>query len=164
LNYKRIVGIYLITRKNVLSKDEPEFYIGKSNNIKEGIFGRLNEHCNNSIPTQKIDKSIKEYGVSAFTFEILEELKGKNKKIDKREQFWIKKFIDQYGEKKLYNSTIGGIKGSTRISKNLNVIDKKVINKIKEILNKELDFSIYLLAEKFNLKWTDIVTIRKPFV
>lgn len=162
--YPRVAGIYLIRRKNVEKTDKPEFYIGKSNRVHGGIFMRLNEHVRHFAPTQRIDIDIKKHGVINFTFEILEVLSGRNKQIDEREQFWIREYINKYGETKLYNMTLGGVKGSTRVNVTHSKVDSSLRKQINEIFEKEIDFSIYLIAEKFDLLWSEVVNIRKPII
>ena len=160
---KRLVGIYLIRRKDVSETDEPEFYIGKSNS-RGGIFQRFNEHCTAAAPVQRIDIEINRLGVKQFTFEILETLNGKKKDIDAREQFWINKYIELHGESKMYNGTSGGVEGAKSINKEHKAMTNDIKKKIKKIFKGSIDYSIYLIAEHYNLLWSEVVEIRKTLI
>lgn len=103
-----IKGIYLITRKITDSDSEPIYYIGQAKNI----FERFHGHCEKNGSTE-IDIAIAKYGITSFTFEILEEVKNQDNR-DKREKEFIKKYIDKYGVDKLYNRQTGGKKGQKK--------------------------------------------------
>ena len=79
-----MIGIYKITEI-----DNPNmFYIGKSNNIKR----RFKEHQQKTYEWSRIpfDGYIKEKGIEAFTYEILEECSIE--KLSERERYWTDKF------------------------------------------------------------------------
>ena len=79
-----MIGIYKITEI-----DNPNmFYIGKSNDIKR----RFKEHQQKTYEQSRIpfDKYIKEKGIEAFTYEILEECSIE--KLSEREKYWTDKF------------------------------------------------------------------------
>ena len=101
-------GIYVITN-NINNKK----YIGKSCNLNR----RLRHHQvdtfnpNSMEYNTVIHKAIRKYGVSNFSFEILEECKEED--LDSREIYWIKKY-KTYG--KGYNMTYGG-EGKSKIDK-----------------------------------------------
>lgn len=97
-----IKGIYLITRKITNNNKEPIYYIGQARNI----FERFQGHCKNGCQSG-IDTAIRKYGVTSFSFEILEIVK-KQVDRDKREKEIIQKYIQKYGENMLYNKQTGG--------------------------------------------------------
>lgn len=79
-----MIGIYKITEI-----DNPNmFYIGKSNDIKR----RFKEHQQKTYEQSRIpfDGYIKEKGIEAFTYEILEECSIE--KLSERERYWTDKF------------------------------------------------------------------------
>ena len=79
-----MIGIYKITEI-----DNPNmFYIGKSNDIKR----RFKEHQQKTYEQSRIpfDRYIKEKGIEAFTYEILEECS--TEKLSERERYWTDKF------------------------------------------------------------------------
>lgn len=92
-----MIGIYKIT-----NKINNHCYIGQSRNIAE----RWENHIYNSQDEKNksynypLYQSFRKYGVSNFTFEVLEECKIDN--LNNRETYWI----DYY--KPEYNQTIGG--------------------------------------------------------
>lgn len=79
-----MIGIYKITEI-----DNPNmFYIGKSNDIKR----RFKEHQQKTYEQSRIpfDRYIKEKGIEAFTYEILEECSTET--LSERERYWTDKF------------------------------------------------------------------------
>ena len=93
-----MIGIYKITEI-----DNPNiFYIGKSNDIKR----RFKEHQQKTYEQSRIpfDKYIKEKGIEAFTYEILEECSIE--KLSEREKYWT----DKFGATKSGNKFDGGLR------------------------------------------------------
>ena len=97
-----MVGIYKVT-----NKINGKVYIGQSINIK----ARWTKHRNNPFNPESEQynspfyKAIRKYGLSNFTFEILEEIHKED--LDKREIYWIS-FYDSNNPEKGYNLTPGG--------------------------------------------------------
>lgn len=145
----RIKGIYLIKRINDIEGNEPHYYIGLSDNTA-GIFERLNQHCCNN--DQYIDKAIQKYGVTNFSFRILEIVSSKQMK--ECETKWINFYKKKYGTNQLYN-----------ISKTINVNptkpSKEVRKVIKQLFEKDLGRSIYAITDKYNIGWKEVCNIRK---
>ena len=78
-----MIGIYKITEI-----DNPtNFYVGKSNNIQR----RFKEHQTKTYEQSRIpfDNEIKEKGIDAFTYEILEECSVEE--LSEKEKYWINK-------------------------------------------------------------------------
>lgn len=103
-------GIYMITH-NVGG----EYYIGQSKNI----FSRWSEHFRHAEANKSnsiLYKAIKKYGITAFSFKILE-LCNENE-LDEKEKF----YIALYESTKYFNYNIqeGGVGGSSPGSKNHN--------------------------------------------
>lgn len=91
-----MVGIYKIT--NLINN---KMYIGQSTNIQE----RWEEHKFYSSKEQTaIQQAFKKYGISNFSFEVIEECP--KEKLDEREIYWIQ-FYDTYNNG--YNLTKGGM-------------------------------------------------------
>lgn len=151
-----IKGIYLITRKTTDSDSEPIYYIGQAKNI----FERFHGHCRRNGNTG-IDAAIKKYGTTSFTFEILEEVKKQDCR-DKREKEYIKKYIEEYGEDKLYNRQTGGKKGQKGINKDRQIADNDIRKKIKKIFEQDIGYSVNLIAEHFDVNGLTVIYIRKP--
>ena len=80
---KKIIGIYKITEK----ENPKNFYIGKSNDIQR----RFKEHMQKSYSQSRIpfDGYIKEKGIDAFKYEVIEECELEV--LNDREQYWIEK-------------------------------------------------------------------------
>jgi group I intron endonuclease len=148
----------LIERINVVQNDkEPQYYIGKSNDI----FNRLAQHCDGN--EQFIDKEIKKKGITNFNFKILEVVK---KEADRniKERFYIDSYIEKFGEKRLYNNESGGDKGKKRINKERVTLSNEVKKEIKTLFEEDLGRSIYTVAEKYDIHWKDVCDIRKPLL
>ena len=95
--YRKFCGIYVVT--NTVTGQQ---YVGQSKNI--GI--RWLQHLANSLNSKKLEKlyeAIREYGITCFSFQILEECKKED--LREREKFWIAE-LDTYNTG--YNSTLGG--------------------------------------------------------
>lgn len=91
-----MTGIYKIT--NLINN---KIYIGQSTNIQK----RWEDHKFYSSKYQTaIQQAFKKYGISNFSFEVLEECP--KEKLDEREIYWIK-FYDSYNNG--YNLTKGGM-------------------------------------------------------
>ncbi len=158
MKYKYLKGIYLIERINNINNNEPIYYIGQSNNL----FTRLQYHFSN-LNNQEIDKAINKYGIESFIFKILK-IEDSQKQRDILEKYYINNYINKYGINKLYNRTDGGKENQHLINQERDIINKNIKNEIINILNKTIDYSIYLLAEKFNLNFQEIINIRKPLL
>ena len=90
-----MIGIYKIT-----NRINNKCYIGQSINIER----RWKEHINDDIKLDRaIGKAFKKYGISNFTFEIIEQCS--EEKLDEREIFWIQ-YYNSYANG--YNMTLGG--------------------------------------------------------
>ena len=78
-----MIGIYKITEK----ENPKMFYVGKSNDIER----RFKEHKTKTYEQSRIpfDGYIKEKGIDAFTYEILEECKIEE--LSEREKYWVNK-------------------------------------------------------------------------
>lgn len=93
-----MIGIYKITEK----ENPKMFYVGKSNDIER----RFKEHKTKTYEQSRIpfDGYIKEKGVDAFTYEILEECKVEE--LSKKEKYWI----DKLNAKASGNKFEGGLR------------------------------------------------------
>lgn len=151
-------GLYLIQR--IINKDngEPIFYIGQSNNL----FKRLEAHCNYS-GIQEIDLAIQKYGIESFSFTILK-IENKQKQRDILEKQFISEFINKYGNDKIYDRSNGGKNKQQLINQDRTIINKNDQIEIINLLDKNIDYSIYLLAERFNLNYQLVINIRKPLL
>jgi len=148
---RNIKGIYLIQRVNVQeNKEEPLYYVG----LAVDIFDRWKQHCNGN--KQHIDKSIQKNGCLNFIFKILEEV---TKEIDLKgcETKWINFYKENFSEKLMFN-----INETSNI--NPHKIDTNIKTEIKKLFEEEIGRSIYAISEKYNLKWKDITSIRKPLL
>lgn len=78
-----MIGIYKITEK----ENPKMFYVGKSNDIER----RFKEHKTKTYEQSRIpfDGYIKDKGIDAFTYEILEECKIEE--LSEREKYWVNK-------------------------------------------------------------------------
>jgi group I intron endonuclease len=157
--YERIKGIYLITRKVNQDNGEPVFYIGQADNI----FDRFNSHCTITSPSSRVDKAIKELLPSSFSFEILEEVSGQDKR-DLKEQEYIAMFSRTYSEASLYNNQSGGKKGSTAINLAARKMDAELRKKIKAVFKGDISYSVYLIAEQYGVQWKEVCDVRKPLL
>lgn len=150
-------GIYLIRRTNLIENpDDPIYYIGQSIDI----FVRLENHFT-SPNGQEIDRAIAKNGIKNFECSILDTAESARDR-NRLEREWIKTYSNKYGESKLYNRTEGGKDANTKINEDREVIPRDIKNKIFDIFNECIDFPIYLIAEKFNLHFSDVINIRKP--
>lgn len=89
-----MIGIYKITNQ-INNKS----YIGQSIHIEQ----RWEEHLYKSSQCSLLKYALHKYGVSNFTFEIIEECKQEN--LNEREQYWIQ-YYDSFNNG--YNLTMGG--------------------------------------------------------
>lgn len=116
--------------KNKISK---KMYIGKTT---ETLNRRKNTHINNAFNHNKktvFYDALRSYGIDAFEWGVLEEVKDKSI-INEKECYWIKKHKTHYIDGgKGYNMTIGGDGGRTydQTGRKLN---KKSIDKMKNSL------------------------------
>jgi group I intron endonuclease len=93
-----MIGIYKITEK-----DNPSmFYVGKSNDIER----RFSEHKTKTYEQSRIpfDGYIKEKGVNAFIYEVLEECKIEE--LNEKEKYWV----DKLNAKSSGNKFDGGLR------------------------------------------------------
>lgn len=150
-------GIYLIRRTNLTENPkDPIYYIGQSIDV----FVRLENHFT-SPNGQEIDRAIAKNGIKNFECSILD-IAEAAKDRNRLEREWIKTYSNKYGENKLYNRTEGGKDANIKINEDREIISREIKNKIFNIFNKCIDFPIYLIAEKFNLHFSDVINIRKP--
>ena len=93
-----MIGIYKITEK----ENPKMFYVGKSNDIER----RFKEHKTKTYEQSRIpfDGYIKEKGIDAFTYEILEECSIEE--LNKREKYWV----DKLNAKTSGNKFEGGLR------------------------------------------------------
>lgn len=93
-----MIGIYKITEK----ENPKMFYVGKSNDIER----RFKEHKTKTYEQSRIpfDGYIKEKGIDAFTYEILEECSIEE--LSEREKYWI----DKLNAKASGNKFEGGLR------------------------------------------------------
>ena len=95
--YGKFCGIYLVT--NMITGEQ---YIGQSRNI--GV--RWLQHLGNSLKSSKTERlyeAVRRYGITNFSFQILEECDKKD--LNEREKYWICE-LDTYNTG--YNRTLGG--------------------------------------------------------
>ena len=99
-------GIYKIT--NITNNKS---YIGKSSNIEERWNYHLNRYNNIKEYNKPLYRAFRKYGISNFSFEILEELENNYDIVsNEREKYWIQYYNTfNFG----YNATIGGDGGLT---------------------------------------------------
>ena len=93
-----MIGIYKITEK----ENPKMFYVGKSNDIER----RFKEHKTKTYEQSRIpfDGYIKEKGIDAFTYEILEECSIEE--LNEREKYWV----DKLNAKASGNKFEGGLR------------------------------------------------------
>ena len=93
-----MIGIYKITEK----ENPKMFYVGKSNDIER----RFKEHKTKTYEQSRIpfDGYIKEKGIDAFTYEILEECSIEE--LSEREKYWV----DKLNAKASGNKFEGGLR------------------------------------------------------
>lgn len=156
--YNIIKGIYLITRKVAQNDGEPLYYIGQAKNI----FERFQEHCENGCQSG-IDAAINKYGITSFSFEILEIVKRQADR-DKREKAIIKEYIEKYRENMLYNRQTGGKQGYKQINTDRQKDDNDIRRKIREIFKQDMGYSVDLIAEHFHVDGLTVIKIRKPLL
>ena len=148
-----MIGIYKITEK----ENPKMFYVGKSNDIER----RFKEHKTKTYEQSRIpfDGYIKEKGIDAFTYEILEECSIEE--LSEREKYWV----DKLNAKASGNKFEGGLRdvvGShnpnakltedlAKVSKVLGGIQNNQIgnNEIKK-LKDEITYLKYQLNNKDN--------------
>lgn len=90
-----MIGIYKITKIS-----NGKSYIGQSNDIQRRFKEHQQKGASSRIP---LDIAIQKYGISAFTYEVLEECPLN--KLNEREQYWIA-YYDTCNNG--YNCSIGG--------------------------------------------------------
>ena len=95
-----MVGIYLIR-----NKIDNKVYIGQSVDLKRRIQTHKCKLKNNKHRNIYLQNSFNKYGGKNFEFIIIEECLGKE--LDKKEQYWIKKF-DSMNREKGFNRESGG--------------------------------------------------------
>jgi group I intron endonuclease len=150
---ERIIGVYLIERINKSEPEKPHYYVGLSDNT-DGIFERLRQHCCNN--QQYIDKAIQKYGITNFSFRILERVSS-SKQLKECETKWINFYKEKYGANQLYNI-------SETSNTNPTIISKEVRKKITSLFEDDLGRSIYAITEKFNIDWEEVREIRKKLL
>lgn len=143
-----MIGIYKITEK----ENPKMFYVGKSNDIER----RFKEHKAKTYEQSRIpfDGYIKEKGIDAFTYEILEECKIEE--LSEREKYWV----DKLNAKASGNKFDGGLRdviGSHNPNAKLTEEDVKKIRiaynnhkKQKEIYQ---DYKDKITFESFQRVW-----------
>lgn len=144
---RRIKGIYLIERISELDDSKPRYYVGQS----EDIFQRFSQHCNGK--EQYIDKEINRVGLISFSFRVLEQV-SKKSDLDSCEQKWIKFYIDNYGEEKLYNIDYTD-------NSNPNAITRETRKEIRKLFENDVKQSIYAIASRFHVDFNEVIKIRK---
>lgn len=118
-------GIY-----RIVNKTNNKSYIGKSQNIEERWQYHISQYCNQKEYDKLLYRAFRKYGVSNFSFEILEELNENYDKIsNEREKYWIQYYNSyHYG----YNATLGGDGGINKknlenlLKKKLNILEKNI--------------------------------------
>ena len=99
-------------------------YIGQTiQDVKNRFYQHCATKCNKAVLNMVIHKSIKKYGKSNFTIEVIEEIDSTN--LNDREKYWIR-YYDSYNNG--YNSTKGGQDG-IKLFKNLDT--KSIIREYK---------------------------------
>ena len=86
----KIAGVYKITNKIT-----GDFYIGSSKNIKKRWTTHKSPSTHKQHPNSKLYKSMAQYGLGNFIFEILEETDN----LKEREQYWIKQLSPTYNDR-----------------------------------------------------------------
>ena len=86
----KISGVYKIT--NNITGD---FYIGSSKNIERRWSTHKCPSTHKQHPNSKLYKSIAQYGLGNFIFEVLEETDN----LKEREQYWIKQLSPTYNDR-----------------------------------------------------------------
>lgn len=121
-----MVGIYKIT--NIVNQKS---YIGQSKDIAQ----RINEHFYHRTATKAslIDKAILEFGISAFTFQILE-LCMVNE-LDLKEDFYIKLYKTNIDG---YNIVAGGQHNIGESNANVKITEQDVYN-LRECYRQHMD-------------------------
>lgn len=98
-------GVYKITN-NITG----EFYIGSSKNIKSRWAKHKCLSTHKQHPNSKLYKSMAQYGLGNFIFEILEETDN----LKEREQYWIKQLSPTYNDRYADGYNIKRCKETTR--------------------------------------------------
>ena len=86
----KIAGVYKITNKIT-----GDFYIGSSKNIKKRWVTHKSPSTHKQHPNSKLYKSMAQYGLGNFIFEVLEETDN----LKEREQYWIKQLSPTYNDR-----------------------------------------------------------------
>ena len=99
--------IYKIT-----CKVNNKIYIGSTKYTKEQRWGDLSSSSSHLSRVRNNDNrplynDIKKYGKENFILETIEIINGDRHEAYKREDYWIKKYWDLYGEEKMYNQYRG---------------------------------------------------------
>ena len=144
-----MIGIYKVT-----NKINNKVYIGQSINIEN----RFQQHKNNCLNENlkdyntKFYRALRKYGVENFTFEIIEELKDKEK-LNEREKYWVS-FYNSFKEG--YNSNTGGEKvtESGELHPNAKNSNEAIIALKKEIIEGKLSHA--QLGEKYGISSSEI--------
>lgn len=113
-----MIGIYKITEKN----NPTMFYVGKSNDIER----RFSEHKTKTYEQSRIpfDGYIKEKGIDAFTYEVIEECDLD--KLSEREKYWVEK-LDAKASGNKFNGGLRDVVGSHNPNAKLTEEDVKKI-------------------------------------
>lgn len=156
-NEKKLLKRYLSNQKNQFNRKIQMILFIICQSID--IFMRLEGHFT-SPNGQEIDRAIAKNGIKNFDCSILD-IAESSKDRNRLEKEWIKTYSNKYGENKLYNRTEGGKDANIKINKDREIIPKEIKTKIFNIFNECIDFPIYLIAEKFNLHFSNVINIRK---
>lgn len=95
-----MIGIYKIT-----NQINQKIYVGQSNDIKRRFAQHKSPYEQNRFAEKPLYKAFKKYGISNFTFEVIEECKIEE--LNDKEAYWIKQLKTLIYENG-YNITCGG--------------------------------------------------------
>ena len=95
-----MIGIYKIT-----NQINQKIYVGQSNDIKRRFAQHKSPYEQNRFAEKPLYKAFQKYGISNFTFEVVEECKIED--LNEKEAYWIKKLKTLINENG-YNITCGG--------------------------------------------------------
>lgn len=147
-------GIYKFT-----CKINNKVYIGQSVNIENRFKSHLSNYNNKNLKdyNTKFYRALRKYGISNFSFEIIEEVKNKEL-LNSREIFWIS-YFDSF--KNGYNSTQGGgaVTENCELHPNAKNSNKRILQ-LKELLLKT-EISQYELAKNFNITQSEVSNINQ---